>query len=437
MQVSVESMGGLKRRMSVSVPESRVDTDIHKRINEIAKTIKMDGFRPGKVPVAVVKKRYDGAIRQEVLSDIVRNTFDEAIAQQGLRLAGMPNITDANMVTAPGQPFEYHAEFEVFPEFAVEDLSNESITRYVATVAADDVDEAITRARESQATWHKVEREARLKDRVTINYVGTMDGEAFVGGTADNVPLILGSNTMIPGFEDGLLGAKIDEKRVLDLAFPTDYSHAEYAGKAAQFTVTVIAIEEPGLPELNEEFFKQFSLKDATLAGLQARVQQDLEADLKELLINKVKTQVFDKLLARHTFDLPTPLVQEETRRLKHAAVEQFMGGRKVDQELLDRLPDDIYKPQAEKNVKLGLILSELIKKYAITLDTKRFQDKIQEMAKAYGDPKQFIAFYEQNPQAKNTLQNLVLEDQIVDKLLESVMMQDQSVSYKELREQV
>ena len=425
MQVSVENTSALERRMTIAVPAERVETEVNKRLQQTARRAKVPGFRPGKVPMSVIRQRYEDAARQEAFGDLVQASFYEAVVEQKLNPAGAPAVEPKSF--EKGKDLEFVAIFEVFPEFTVAGFDSISVERLGAEVADADLDNMLEVLRKQNVRFEAVERAAENEDQLTIDFVGKIDGEAFAGGTAQGTQLVLGSGRMIPGFEEGLVGAKAGEERVLTLSFPEDYQNLDLAGKAAEFTITVNAVAAPQLPELNETFFAQFGIKESTLEGFRTEVRKNMERELRQAIKTKVKNQVMDGLLAANPIEVPKALLENEVNRLRVQAVQQFGGNIKPEQ-----LPAELFEEQAKRRVVLGLIVAEVVKQNELKPDEDRVREMIQEMASAYQEPEQVVAWYYKNDQQMNEVRSVVLEEQVVDTVLQKATVTDKSVSYEE-----
>ncbi|AYC32836.1 trigger factor [Pseudomonas cavernae] len=425
MQVSVENTSALERRMTIGVPAERIETEVNKRLQQTARRAKIPGFRPGKVPMSVIRQRYEDAARQEALSDLIQATFYEAVVEQKLNPAGAPAVEPK--VFEKGKDLEYVATFEVFPEFQVSGFDGIAVERQQAEVTAADVDNMLEILRKQNTRFENVERDALNGDQLNIDFVGKVDGEVFAGGSAKGTQLVLGSGRMIPGFEDGLVGAKAGEERVLNLTFPAEYQNLELAGKAAEFTVTVNSISEPKLPELNDDFFALFGIKEGGLEGFRAEVGKNMERELRQAIKSKVKNQVMDGLLAVNPIEVPKALIGNEVNRLRVQAVQQFGGNIKPDQ-----LPAELFEEQAKRRVVLGLIVAEVVKHFELKPNEDRVRELIQEMASAYQEPEQVVAWYYKNDQQLNEVRSVVLEEQVVDTVLQKAKVTDKQVSYEE-----
>lgn len=425
MQVSVENTSALERRMTIAVPAERVENEVNKRLQQTAKRAKVAGFRPGKVPMSVIRQRFEADARQEAFGDLVQASFYEAIVEQKLNPAGAPAVEPKSF--EKGKDLEFVAIFEVFPEFTLGGLESISVERLSAEVADADLDNMLEVLRKQNTRFEAVERAAQNDDQVNIDFVGKVDGEVFAGGSAKGTQLVLGSGRMIPGFEDGLVGAKAGEERVVNVTFPEDYQNLDLAGKAAEFTITVNSVAAPVLPELNEEFFAQFGIKESTLEGFRTEVRKNMERELRQAIKAKVKNQVMDGLLAANPIEVPKALLENEVNRLRVQAVQQFGGNIKPEQ-----LPAELFEEQAKRRVVLGLIVAEVVKQFELKPDEGKVREMIEEMASAYQEPEQVIAWYYKNDQQLNEVRSVVLEEQVVDTVLQKATVTDKSVSYED-----
>lgn len=425
MQVSVENTSALERRMTIGVPAERIETEVNKRLQQTARKAKIPGFRPGKVPMSVIRQRYEDGARQEALGDLIQATFYEAVVEQKLNPAGAPSVEPKTF--EKGKDLEYIATFEVFPEFTVAGFESISVERLSADVADSDLDNMLEILRKQNVSFEVADRAAQNEDQLNIDFVGNIDGEAFAGGSATGTQLVLGSGRMIPGFEDGLVGAKAGEERVLNLTFPEDYQNLELAGKTAEFTVTVNTVSAPTLPELNETFFKQFGIKETNIEGFRTEVRKNMERELRQAIKSKVKNQVMDGLLAANPIEVPKALLENEVNRLRVQAVQQFGGNIKPDQ-----LPAELFEEQAKRRVELGLIVAEVVKQFDLKPEDTRVRELIQEMSSAYQEPEQVVAWYYKNEQQMNEVRSVVLEEQVVDTVLQKASVTDKAVSYEE-----
>lgn len=428
MQVSVETTSGLERLMTVSVPAERIDQDVNKRIQQTARTVRIDGFRPGKVPTKVVKQRYGKGIREEVLGQVVQETFYQALQQEEINPAGTPAIEFTK--DAEGENLEYTAKFEVYPVIELADFSGVEIENKSAEVKDADLDQMIETLRKQQAEWADVEREAAQGDRVRIDFEGFIDGEAFDGGKGEGMDLVLGSNTMIPGFESGLEGAKAGAEVELNVTFPENYQAENLKGKDAVFKVTVHTVSEQVPAELNEEFFEKFGLEEKTEDAFRVEVRKNMDRELKQALKMKLKDQVFSKLLEVNPVEVPAALIDSEIDNLRRQAVMQFAG---PDSDMdPNTLPKEMFTDQADRRVKIGLLMQEVIKVNELEAEEARVDATLAEMAETYQDPQQVIDWYKGNEEMLNQIKGLVLEEQVVENLMNTAKVSDVEVSYED-----
>jgi trigger factor len=426
MQVSLEASTGLERRLKVGVPATRVDSAVESRLADTAKRVKISGFRPGKVPMGEVRRRYGAAIRQEVLSEVMRQSFVEAVQQQKLNPAGNPRIEPVNL--EPGKDLEFVAVFEVYPEVSVGNLGGMAIEKPTAEVTDADVEEMIRTLRQQRATAAEVARAAVTGDLLEIDFVGTRNGEEFKGGSATGARIQIGGGRMIPGFEEGLVGAKAGDVRTLDLTFPADYGNEELKGQAASFTITVNKVSEQVLPELNEEFFTAFGIKTADAIQFRVEVRKNMERELRSALRNKVKAQVMENLVKAVNVEVPKALAAQEIQRLRQNMMQQF-GGAQIDPSLL---PDELFGEQARKSVALGLIVGEIVRKEGIRVDGDRVRKQVEEIAESYETPKEVINWYYGNPDQLRQIEMAVLEEQVVEQVIRDAQITEKPVSYQD-----
>ncbi|MBB3168620.1 trigger factor [Simiduia aestuariiviva] len=432
MQVSIETTSGLERRLTVGVPADQIESEVNKRLQQAAKTVRINGFRKGKVPMKVVKQRFGAGVRQEVVGEVMSRSFYDAVTKEDVKPAGQPSIEPKQM--EEGKDLEFVATFEVYPEIELSDFSDLEVTRLTAEVTDADIDKMIEVLQKQQATWEDIKRKAKKGDRVNINYVGTKDGEPFEGGSAENQFLVLGSDSMIPGFEKGLIGCKAGEEHVLDLTFPDDYQAEDLRGAAVQFTVTVNGASAQKLPELDDAFFEKYGVTEGGLEKFREEVKENMARELKNAAQAKVKTQVMDALVEKHSVDLPKALVKSEVGTLRNQMVQRFGGAANNPQmDFASLLPDDMFTEQAERRVKLGLVVGEIIKANDIKADADRVRSMIEELASTYQEPDEVINHYYSNRDLLASVESAVLEDQVVDFLLAKAKVEEKASSYDEV----
>lgn len=428
MQVSVESSEGLERRMTVELPAEMINEAVEKRLKEVSRTVKLDGFRPGKVPMSVVRKRFTGEVRQEIFGNLVQSSYFEALSQEKLHPAGEPAIEPIKKPLEEGMA--YTAVFEVMPEIALNDLSSSIIKRPVVEVTEEDLQAMIEKLRKQRTTWNDVEREAGNDDQITINFKGYIDGEAFDGGSADGVPLILGSNNMIAGFEEGLIGSTAGENRKLELTFPENYQSDALAGKAATFEVEIAKVSEPVLPEVDDEFVKAFGVTEGGVEALHKEIRGNMERELEEKIRGLVKEQVMDILLEVNPVDVPQALIKQESSALREQTktnMAQSGQSSNID------LPIELFEEQAKKRVALGLVMSELIKQNGIELDAGRVRAKVEQFAQSYEAPQEVVDYYYSNKEQLAGVENVVVEEQLVDWVLGQAKVEDTDSGFDEV----
>ncbi|HEY0687290.1 MAG TPA: trigger factor [Steroidobacter sp.] len=425
MQVSVESTGALERRMEVQVPAERVEKAVDERLQRMSRTVRLKGFRPGKVPVKVVRQQFGQQVRQEVLGDVMQSTFNEAVVQEKLTPAGGPRIEPINL--EQGSDLKYRAIFEVLPQIELKGVESLSVERPTATVATGDVDAMIQNLREQRPTYSVVEREARDTDRVTIDFEGSIDGQPFEGGKAENYPIDLGAGRMLADFEAGLRGAKAGDKKDIELTFPANYA-ANLAGKQAKFAITVHKVEERQLPELNDEFAKIYGVEEGGIDRLRSEVQENMERELGEAIKARVKKQILDGLLAANPIELPKSMVDAQVRELQLDAARR-MGARDASQ----IPPPEGFQDTARRRVALSLLIGEIIQTAKIQVDQAQVQARFEELAAQYPDQGQALQQYRSNPQFRRQMEAAVLEDQVIDWLTQRAQVADKPSSFKEI----
>ena len=427
MQVTVETTAGLERKMRVVVPSERVEVQVTEKLKQTAKQAKINGFRPGKVPVREVKRRFGEGIRQEISSEMIQSSYGEALQKEDLNPAGMPKIEEVNM--EEGKDLEYTAVFEVFPEIEVGGLENIEVDRLTSSIEEADLEKMIDTLREQRLVYAEVDRAAAEKDQLNLDFEGFLGDEPFEGGKAEGTDLVLGSGSMVPGFEDGLAGLKAGEEKDLNLTFPENYQATNLAGQEVLFKIKVNKVSGPELPELNDEFFEQFDVKEGGVEAFRKEVTNNMKRELDSAIKAKIKDQVMDGLGDNNEVDLPQALIDQEVNRMRQEAVQQFGGGAQFDPSML---PAEMFSEQAQKRVKLGLIVSAIVDKNSLEANAEKVREAIEEMASTYQEPEEVINYYYSNEQQLSQIQNMVLEGQIVDFVLESAKVTDKTVSYDE-----
>jgi trigger factor len=431
MQVSIETTSGLERRLTVGVPAERVDIEVNSRLQKAAKNVKLPGFRPGKVPMKVMRQRFGAGVRQEVLGEVMSQSFQEAVIQEKLRPAGQPSIEPRNLEA--GKDLEYVATFEVFPDVDVVEMKDFAVEKPVAEVTDEDIDNIIEVFRKQQGSWDAVERAAVDSDKVNIDYVGTKDGESFEGGSAEASDLELGSGRMIPGFEDGIVGMNAGEEKTLQLSFPEDYHSEELKGAAVEFKVTLNSVLELVPAELDEDLFANYGVEEGGEDQFRKEVGENMARELKNAIQGKLKQQVMDSMLEAHqSLEVPKSLVDQEITVMRNQMLQQFGGAGGQDLDLNSLLPDEMFLENAERRVRLGLVMSEFISRNELRADADKVRETIEEMASTYQDPEEVINYYYSNQDQLSSVESKVLEDQVVEKLLDSANITENECSYQD-----
>ena len=431
MQANLETLGQLERRLSVAVPIAEIDSEIESRLKKLTRSVKMHGFRPGKVPLKVVAQQYGPQVRQEVLGDTVEKSFGEAVRQQKLKVAGYPKF-EAKPLEAGASAFEYSATFEVYPEIRVGDLSQVTLTRPQLEVGEAEVDKTLEVMRKQRATYEPVERGAEPGDRLTIDYRGTVDGADFEGGTAQGHNVILGEGRLLPDFDAQLKGMASGDARTFDVRFPDDYHGKDVAGKTARFEVTVKVVAAPRLPELNADFARQLGVADGDLDKMRAEVKANLEREVKLRLKNRVKEQVMQALLQVTQFDAPKSLVDLEVQRLQSRMRQELAAsGLPVKNET--PMPREVFEQQAERNVRLGLILGELVRGQNLQPRPEQVRAVVEEQAQSYERPAEVVKWFYQSPERLRDIEAAVMEDNVVEWALKTARNEDKAMAFDEL----
>ncbi|MGQ8783420.1 trigger factor [Proteus mirabilis] len=431
MQVSVETTQGLGRRVTITVPAADIQKAVDSELKKAAKTVRIDGFRKGHVPMSMVKQRYGMSVLNDVLGDLMQRNFINAIIENKVNPVGAPDYKPEQY--KEGEDFVYSVEFEVFPEIELKDLESIEVVKPIVTVKDEDVDNMLETLRKQQAEWKDKEGEVAAEDRVTVDFNGSIDGEEFEGGKAEDFVLAMGQGRMIPGFEEGLIGHKAGEEFTIDVTFPEDYHAENLKGKKAQFAINLKKVEERELPELTEEFIKRFGIADGSVDGLRAEVRKNMERELKNAIRTRVKSQVIDGLVKANEVDVPAAAVDSEIEVLQRQAAQRFGG----DEKQALQLPRELFEEQAKRRVIVGLLLGEVINSNELKAEDERVKALIDEMASAYEDPSEVVEFYNKNEQLMNNIRNLALEEQAVEKILATAKVTEKETNFTELMNEV
>ena len=426
MQVSVESIGALERRMEVSVPRERVEEAVTERLKRVGRTAKLKGFRPGKAPPKVIRQQFGAQVRQEVLGELMQSSFAEAVSSQKLSPAAGPRIEPIS--TGPDEDLKYRAIFEIFPEVELGVVEGLEVGRPAAEVTEADVDAMVNNLREQRPRFVEVDRPGAEGDRVTMDFDGLVDGQPFEGGRGEDVTIVLGGGRMLPDFESGVTGAAAGEKRKITVCYPDDYHNKALAGKDAEFDVHVKKVEQKHLPELDDEFCREYGVTEGGIVRLRAEVEENMQRELVTAVRSRLKQQLLDRLLAANPVDVPKTLVDAQVREMQIDTARR-MGATDASQ----IPPVDAFLEPARRRVALGILIGELIKRRGIELDREKVGQRLQEIASDYPDPEEVLKAYRQNADAMRQVESIVLEEQVVDYLLERAKVADQPATFKEL----
>ena len=429
MQVSIEALDGLERKMTVQIPSERVANAVEKKLRDLSKTVKIDGFRPGKVPLKVVQQKFGGHVRQEVIGDVIESSYQEALIQEKVRPAGSPSIDSIS--SEEQQDMSYTATFEVYPEVDELDLKSITVEKPMAEITDADFDAMIEKLRDQRKTWKETKGAAKKGFQVMVDFEGRIDGELFDGGAGKDMAVEIGAGQMLAEFEAGLEGIKEGEQRTIEVNFPDDYHGTDVAGKKAEFTLKATRVSKPELPELDEEFARSFGVEDGDLEKMRSDIRANMEKEKNDRLKSSLKNSVMTGLLEHNEIIAPSALVSEEITNLRAQAAQRM--GQDPQAADASSLPDELFRQEATRRVQLGLLISEVIKKDNIELDQSLVDAHIEEMAISFEQPDQVRAYYRQNQQARASIEGMVLEDQVVAHILEQAKVTEKQVSFDDL----
>ena len=431
MQANLETLNQLERRLSVAVPMAEIDSEVETRLRRLSRTVKLHGFRPGKVPLKVVAQQFGPQVRQEVLGNTLEKSFGEAVRQQNLRVAGYPKF-EAKPMTDGASQFEYSATFEIYPDVTVGDISQVTITRPLLDVDEAAVDKTLEIMRKQRTTFDPVGRAAETGDRVTLDYRGTLNGKEFSGSQAKDHAIVLGAGQLLPDFEKQIAGMKAGEARTFELRFPDDYHGKEVAGKIAKFEVTVTQVAAPRLPAIDAEFAKSLGVADGDLATMRAEIKANLEREVKIRLRNRIKDQAMQGLLDVTRMEVPKSLVELEIQRLQKFARQDFAArGIKVKDNM--PMPAEVFEKQAQRRVNLGLILAEVVKAHNLHAKPEQVRAVVEEQAQTYEHPEEVVKWFYQSPERLRDIESAVLEDNVVAWALGAARVEGKAIAFDEL----
>lgn len=431
MQANLETLGSLQRKLNITVPMVDIDVEVESRLKRLTRTVKISGFRPGKVPLKVVVQQFGPQVRQEVLGDTLQKSFGDAVTQQNLRVAGYPKFDAAPPVDGASE-FSYSATFEVYPEVVPGDLSKASVARATLEISEAEIDKTLDIMRKQRVSYDAVDRAAENGDRVTMDYVGTIDGVEFPGGKAEDQSVVLGEGRFLPEFEKSLPGMKAGESKKFDLKFPDDYAGKDVAGKSAVFEVKVKAVAAPKLPAIDAEFAKSLGVEDGDIAKMRAEVRGNLEREVKARLKAKTKERVMDALLEVTKLEVPKALVEMEIERLQQMA-RQDLAARGIPVNDNIPLPADIFEKQAQRRVSLGLILGEVVRGQNLQAKPEQVRAAVEEQAQSYEHPEEVVKWFYQSQDRLREIEAVVLEENVVTWALATAKVQDEAVTFDDL----
>ena len=430
MQADIETISSLERRLSIAVPMEGVNSQILSRLKQVARTAKIHGFRPGKVPMKIVEQQYGGQVRQDVLGDEIQKNFGDAIREQNLRVAGLPKI-EVKSADEATDKFEFTATFEIYPEIAVGDISAALIEKPTVEIGDAEVNKTLDVLRKQRAVFEAAERPVEMGDQVNIDYRGTIDGEVFEGGSAEGASMQLGEGRLLPDFEKNIVGLSAGESNTFDMQFPEDYAGKEVAGKSAQFEIKVNEVLGAKLPELDDEFAKQLGVQDGDQAKMRAEIRSNLEREVKRRADVRVKDLVMKALLDATNVELPKSLVDQESDRL----IEKMQRDMKARGMSADKvpIPREAFAEEAKRRVQLGLILSELVKNKGLAASPDQIKAVVQEQAKSYDQPDEVMRWYYESPERLREIESVVLEDNVVQWVTGQAKVTEKPTAFDEL----
>ncbi|MCO5119881.1 MAG: trigger factor [Burkholderiaceae bacterium] len=429
MATQLENTGNLERKLSMTIAMADIDREVEQRLRKLARTVKMPGFRPGKVPMKIVTQSYGGQVRAEVLGDVVGKAFSEGIAEHSLRVAGEPSIAPREGGDEGALGFD--ATFEVYPEIAVPTLESLEIERVGCEIGEAEIDKTIEILRKQRVTWSEVDRAAADGDRATIDFVGKIDDVAFEGGTAEGFAFVLGEGRMLPDFEAAVRGMKAGESRTAPVAFPEDYGSKELAGKTASFEITTRKVEEPVLPTVDADFARELGQADGDVEAMRQDIRRNLEREVGQRVRGRTKSNVMDSLAAASGFELPKALVRSEGEALAERA-RNDLAARGVDVKDIP-VPADAFTEQAERRVRLGLLVGEIVRREKLQAKPDQIRAQIEEFAQAYENPAEVVRHYFSDRNRLAEIEALVIEQNVVDWALAGAKVSDKALTFDEL----
>ena len=424
---TIETTQGLERRVRITIPADSVKSAVREELKRVAKNARVDGFRKGKVPPQIIEQRFGASVRNDVLNDLLPRHFFDLMFQEKVNLAGRPTFAVDSY--EEGKDLQFTATFEVYPEVKLQGLENIKVEKPTVEITEADIDKMVNVLRKQQATWAEVQDAAKAEDRVTLDFSGSIDGEEFEGGKASDFVLLMGQGRMIPGFEDGIVGHKAGDQFDINVTFPAEYHSENLKGKAAKFAVTLKKVEVMVLPELTDEFVSKFGPNSKTVADLRVEIKKNMERELKNALVSRVKNQVIDGLIEQNPLDVPAAAIEQEIEVLRNQAAQRFGGNAQQ----AAQLPRELFEEQAKRRVQVGLLFSEVIASNELKADEARVKAMIEDIASAYEQPAEVIEYYNKNKELMNNIRNVVLEEQAVDAVLAKAQVTEKASSFDEI----
>ena len=424
---TIETTQGLERRVSITIPADSVKSAVREELKRVAKNARVDGFRKGKVPPQIIEQRFGASVRNDVLNDLLPRHFFDLMFQEKVNLAGRPTFAVDSY--EEGKDLQFTATFEVYPEVKLQGLENIKVEKPTVEITEADIDKMVDVLRKQQATWAETQDAAKAEDRVTLDFSGSIDGEEFEGGKASDFVLLMGQGRMIPGFEEGIVGHKAGEQFDINVTFPAEYHSENLKGKAAKFAVTLKKVEVMVLPELTDEFVSKFGPNSKTVADLRVEIKKNMERELKNALVSRVKNQVIDGLIEQNPLDVPAAAIEQEIEVLRNQAAQRFGGNAQQ----AAQLPRELFEEQAKRRGLVGVLFSEVIASNELKADEARVKAMIEDIASAYEQPAEVIEYYNKNKELMNNIRNVVLEDQAVDAVLAKAQVTEKASSFDEI----
>ena len=424
---TIETTQGLERRVSITIPADSVKSAVREELKRVAKNARVDGFRKGKVPPHIIEQRFGASVRNDVLNDLLPRHFFDLMFQEKVNLAGRPTFAVDSY--EEGKDLQFTATFEVYPEVKLQGLENIKVEKPTVEITEADIDKMVDVLRKQQATWAETQDAAKAEDRVTLDFSGSIDGEEFEGGKASDFVLLMGQGRMIPGFEEGIVGHKAGEQFDINVTFPAEYHSENLKGKAAKFAVTLKKVEVMVLPELTDEFVSKFGPNSKTVADLRVEIKKNMERELKNALVSRVKNQVIDGLIEQNPLEVPAAAIEQEIEVLRNQAAQRFGG----NPQQAAQLPRELFEEQAKRRVQVGLLFSEVIASNELKADEARVKAMIEDIASAYEQPAEVIEYYNKNKELMNNIRNVVLEEQAVDAVLAKAQVTEKASSFDEI----